>query len=189
VGGLLVSCASTHAATQVGHQGPARTVVDTFDAFSPSGGLVVRISGTTSGNCWTASIAVDVAGAYRCFAGNQILDPCFAPAGQAAPLQLACVASPWAPAIQLTLTSPLPTGGQRSGDPIRPWALELANGARCVSSTGTVPAVQGVNLEYYCSPQHSAGLLDATSPLATADYGDLASGTLQQTSVTTLWRG
>ncbi len=44
------------------------------------------------GRCWTDSIAVNRAGAWRCMRENFIYDPCFAVAGQ--PRQVICGADP-----------------------------------------------------------------------------------------------
>jgi hypothetical protein len=187
---VLAGCASKQPQKQkqaaaVRSDGTASQV---FHAYGADGDLAVKVGDVASGNCWTSSVAAPVAGSYRCFAGNKILDPCFAPAGQAHPTQVACVDAPWSDAIVLTLTSALPTA-EASPAVARPWAFQLANGARCVASTGTVPAIQGVNLGYHCSDGHDAGLPDTSVTPATVDYGDEAAQTVQSVTVTTIWRG
>lgn len=166
---------------------PSGTVTRTFQAYDAAGNLAVKVSDVATGNCWTTSVAAPVAGAYRCFAGNQILDPCFAPPKTAAPTQIACVANPWSDAVVLTLTSSLPKGIPAGGK--RPWAIELSNGARCVSSTGTVPAIDGVNLDYHCTNGADAALADPAAATVTAQYALPPATTLQPVTVTTMWQG
>ena len=193
---VLTGCAShnqpaRHAAStaqQAGAPGThSGTVTRTFQAYDPAGNLAVKVSDVATGNCWTTSVAAPVPGAYRCFAGNQILDPCFTPPKTAAPTQIACVANPWSDAVVLTLTSSLPKGTPVDGK--RPWALALNNGARCVSSTGTVPAIDGVNLDYHCTNGADAALADTAAATETAQYALPPATALQSVTVTTIWRG
>ncbi|MBN9620554.1 MAG: hypothetical protein J0H43_12630 [Actinobacteria bacterium] len=166
------------------------TQVRTFAAYSSAGTLTVPVSTTEQGNCWTTSIAVAAPGAYRCFAGNDILDPCFAAPGSATASQsaeVACVSAPWAKAVVLELTSDLPAATGEAAA-ARPWAFELANGARCVASTGTVPEVAGVNLEYQCAGGYGASLDNATAAKATARYAKIGAATVTSVAVTTIWR-
>jgi hypothetical protein len=185
--------AGSHSATTTQRSTPSKhpTTIESFHAYGSDGELAVKVGDVASGSCWTTSIAAPGSSAYRCFAGNQILDPCFAPAataGTAPPTDVACVNSPWSDALVLHLTSRLPEADSTGGNS-RPWAFELDNGARCVASTGTVPAVRGVNLGYHCANGHDAGLIDPAGPTVTADYGDPAAQTIQQVTVTTIWRG
>jgi hypothetical protein len=191
---VLAGCASkSNALRPTQHQQPAAakprvTTTRTFHAYDNAGRLTVTVADVTSGHCWTASIAAPATGAYRCFAANQILDPCFAPQGTSVPHQVACVTAPWSRAVVLHLTAALPKAGS-TGYAVRAWALRLDNGVRCVASTGTVPAVQGVDLGYHCTDGRDAALLDPNANPETADYGDPDTGTLQPVTVTTIWRG
>jgi hypothetical protein len=184
---LLAACGTSGHRNPAGSS-PAHTVVRTYTPYDASGQLVATVHDVVRGSCWTSSIAAPVRGAYRCIAANNILDPCFAPPGTASPDSVACLDDPWSEALVLHLTARLPNTPPL-GDGSRPWALELANGARCVAATGTVPSVQGVNLAYRCSNGRSAGVVDATSPTVRADYGDPRTATLESVTVTTIWRG
>ena len=135
-----------------------------FDAAGKPAGTV---SATRSGECWTTSVAATVASAYRCRAGNTILDPCFAVTPRAR--TVACAADPWSAVEVLHLTSPLPTG-EPMGDGTRPWAVQLANGVRCVASTGTVPEVAGFLLDYSCRGGSGVSLADLDQPVVTAHW-------------------
>ncbi len=109
-------------------------------------------SAQEQGSCWTGSVVVGRAGAWRCMSGNRIYDPCFElPGGGNA---LACaVRPPWEeqPGVKLTLTEPLPEArGNVSLRGPRAWAIELDDGVRCAHMQGTVPAVDGVPAPYSC---------------------------------------
>ena len=192
---VLAGCAS-HSNNGAGGAGTSgkvsspTTVTRQFHAYRADGGLAVQVGDVARGSCFSTSVAAPGADAYRCFAGNKILDPCFAPAdtspGQAG-VQVACVATPWSRALALTLTQPLPKpAGPKEA--ARPWAFQLGNGARCVASTGTVPAVQGINLGYHCTDGHDAALVDPTASLVTAHYADATKRALDTVTVTTIWR-
>lgn len=189
---VLAGCAS-HKAAQPGQAGgasvPPHTVTKTFTAYRPDGDLAVRVADIAPGRCWTTSIAAPGAHAYRCIAGDEILDPCFAPAKPQTPLEVACVADPWSDAEVLQLSGGLPkTQDGATGTP-RPWALVLQNGVRCVAATGTVPAVHGVNLDYQCRDGWDAALINTSRPLASADYANPRTQALRPVGVATIWRG
>lgn len=164
----------------------ATTTVRSFHAYDSTGALVVAVRDVAQGQCWTTSIAAAGPGAYRCLAGNQILDPCFVSPKNAR--ELACLESPWADAIVLRVTKPLPGAAARSGLH-RPWAIVLGNGARCVAAAGTVPSVRGTDLGYLCPGGRAAALVDGSTSPATARYGDPAANTLRTVTVSTIWRG
>ena len=184
---LLVGCAS-HAAKQ-----PVGTVSKTFHAYRADGELSVQVADVSTGSCWTMSIAATSASAFRCISDNSILDPCFAPARPGRPLEVACIPDPWTGATVLRVSGALPTGGPPAGRTPHPWAIELANGARCVVATGTVPAVQGVNLGYHCRNGANAALADTTGQAgkgqyAKAKYALAGATTLLTVTVSTIWR-
>jgi len=164
------------------------TVAKTFSAYRADGELAVHVGDVSTGNCWTTSIAAPSATAYRCIADNSILDPCFAPAHPSSPLEVACVPDPWADATVLRVTGELPTQAPPAERSARPWAFELANGARCVAATGTVPEIQGVNLGYHCRNGADAALDDGSARRATARYAPHGAATLHTVTVSTIWR-
>lgn len=166
---------------------PPGTATVTFHAYTPKGRLAVPVAQTARGECWTTSIAAPKADAFRCFQGEKILDPCFAPAHPTTPATVACVADPWAKAVMLRIIGPLPRPSD--GAASRPWALALADGTRCVASTGTVPAVHGVNLTYTCAGGGNAEpVAGSTGAFLTARYAAPGARTLQTVKVTTIWR-
>ncbi len=103
-----------------------------------------------SGNCFVSSLAATRADAFRCMAGNEIMDPCFTvPENSSAVI---CVRNPLDPStfVQMNLTQPLP-----AIEPVlplsHPWFLELADGTVCNFLTGATGAVNGQRINYGCS--------------------------------------
>ena len=66
-------------------------------------------------------------------------------------------------------------GSRREGEdpapPPLPWALELANGARCAPITGASAIFAGMRLNYACDDQGSVlGDVDRGEPVWTVSY-------------------
>jgi hypothetical protein len=122
--------------------------------FAPFAATAPALARTLSGSCWTSSIAVSRPLAYRCFAGGEILDPCFA--RTRTDRSVACFVDPWTAGIRLDVARALPADGPIIGA-ARPWALELANGARCIAATGVVGRVGATVLLYRCGRAGAAG--------------------------------
>jgi hypothetical protein len=180
--------AATHASSSAGPGSSATTARHTFAPYDASGQLTAAVVGAhRQGTCWTTSIAVPIAGVYRCFADNEILDPCFAPAVETTPVTLACFADPWHPGTLLTVRGSLPKDDPQLTDG-HPWALQLANGARCVDITGVVPTVDGTAVEYVCGSGRVAGIADTAAGAVTARYGTMH-GPLHAEQIRAEWRG
>jgi hypothetical protein len=179
----LGGCATSSPAAHTSVQGlaPSRTAATT---------ALPAASTTTSGSCWEGSLALyQDASAWRCTASNQIMDPCFTPPGQPDAPQLTCASSPWAPATRLMLTQPLPLEAANSpGSGPRPvWAMELANGDRCVLGTGTATQVGAVTLDYLCTSGGLAGGVDRSHQPWIVRYQPARSSTLQPLAVRNAW--
>jgi hypothetical protein len=152
---------ATSSATSATPVRATTTATHVFAAFDQGGAPAAGVAAHRSGSCWTSSITVSARAAYRCFAGNQILDPCFASSASRSTRVVDCYADPWSHAVQLTLSRKLPAPGA----PLKisqPWALELAGGNHCVVTTGTAPVVAGVTMRYQCDTG-TAGLLNDTA--------------------------
>jgi hypothetical protein len=141
---------------------------------------------TRSGSCFTSSITVAAADAYRCFAGDAILDPCYATT--AAAHTLTCYADPWSSPVAVRLTKALPAGAPT---PVhRPWAIQLTGQTRCVAATGVVPVVRGTPLTYSCRDGGAAALTGApTAALRTAVYRPAPGSALRPVTITDVWSG
>jgi hypothetical protein len=187
---LLAGCASSagHRAQATAGATPPGTSTVHFHAFGTDGALLVPTTArVVRGQCWTASIAAPESSAYRCFQGNKILDPCFAPDDPASPPLLACMDTPWSKALRLHVTGKLPKPAAGASVPTRPWALELDTGLRCVSSTGTVPSLAGVNLTYRCSDGGNAALGGPSGGSLTVRYAAPQAKTLTTMTIATVW--
>jgi hypothetical protein len=192
---LLAGCASGHRTTTSAAVGaeqttkqasspPVGATVTKFRVFAPydrSGAPTAGVAAHRSGSCFTTSITVMAADAYRCFAGNSLLDPCFASPDKR--LVLECYLAPWSRPIELRVRT-LPS----ASSPLtitRPWAIQLAAGARCVATNGTPNLVRGVALSYAC-PDGFAGLRTTTGRTLTALYR-ATDGLVRVSRVTIAW--
>jgi hypothetical protein len=103
------------------------------------------------GHCWTDSIAVDRADAWRCMVDNSIYDPCFS--NPKLKKAVVCDADPSQNKLGfvLNLTKPLPKRDSKPLPDKLPWLLKLADGSTCEVSTGTTAFVDGVTIPYGCS--------------------------------------
>jgi hypothetical protein len=169
---------------------PTAPAQKTFTAYSADGTLRFAVGARRSGSCFATSIVAARAGAYRCISGNTIEDPCFANTAHASgrPTTLACFSAPWSQAVVLTVSAALPAGGA-TGLVRQPWALQLVNGARCVATTGTVPTVAGVALNYLCGSDHDAGIVGAQGRPLYVGYGSPSGTTLARVAIATIWSG
>jgi len=150
--------------------------------------VIDRVNGT----CFTQSLAsASRPDAWRCTAGNAILDPCYQSVlGDGK--ELACpVSGPWsANVVLLTLTAPLPpeTRKELSRDNTAPWAIELANGQRCSLFTGATPPVAGMRINYGCPGGSQAiGDIDRNQPVWRVFFQGEKSIALEQMDVKVAW--
>jgi hypothetical protein len=116
------------------------------------------------GYCWTPSIALRRAGAWRCMIGNVIQDPCFTTPDFSA--AVICGANPATSdaGFLMRLTKPLPAASAAPLPAPSPWIVELAIGqgqipgpyampppkTSCSTVTGTMPIVDGLAAPYLC---------------------------------------
>jgi hypothetical protein len=198
---LLAGCAGGAHAPDAGVQGGHRTdvvptganvtVLRTFTPFGPDGAPAAGVAAHRSGSCFTNSITVAKRNAYRCFAGNDLLDPCFARSRAAK--NVFCYANPWSKATRLRLTKPLGStvGSTKPLRVTRPWAIRLHGGLRCIATGGTTDVVRGVALSYRCGNAGTAGLHPVHHPGRHAQRTALfsgRSGALHDVDVAVEWR-
>jgi hypothetical protein len=194
---LLAGCAGQSKAPDVGGHGGHRTAVvsagtsvtamRTFVPFRSDGAPAAGVAAHRSGTCFTTSITVATRDAYRCIAGNTLLDPCFARSQDAR--NLYCYAGPWSDATRLHLTKSL-ASTVGAAAPIRfthPWAIRLSGGIQCVASGGTTDVVRGIALSYQCDTGQ-AGLYPSQDALQTALFSG-RNGALHKVDVAIEWRG
>lgn len=138
----------------------AHTSHHVFAAFGPGGAPTAGVTAHRSGSCFAGSITVAARSAFRCLSGNTLLDPCFV-VPHSKRRAVDCYADPWSWATRVRLTQKLPhrSAPARIADP---WALRLADGSRCVVTTGTSQLLRGVAMRYECGSSVVAGLLRTT---------------------------
>jgi hypothetical protein len=95
-----------------------------------------------------------VVGAFRCFAGNVVYDPCWMQ--HSASVAVLCPLSPWSHKVVRLRISQLDSYPEdRNGN--FPWGIRLANGYHCVAAQGTHDRFHGRVVDYVCS--HRVALL------------------------------
>jgi hypothetical protein len=120
--------------------------------FDSSGQLAAgyRVAAEHKGSCFTSSLAVDGTDAWRCTAGNEILDPCFQPPRGDGPL--VCLADPWSREVtRLRLTRALPKATPVDAGKPMPWAVETSGDLRCTKLTGATDEIDGQRVSYGCT--------------------------------------
>ncbi len=175
-------------------QPPSATQVRIFTPFV-GGNLSIGLATTAevTGSCETSSAASpERPDAWRCSAGNEILDPCFENLLGDEKV-LACAEEPFsANVVQLTLSADLPDSTVTNEPDFAtglPWALELENGQQCTLLTGATAPVAGMRINYGCPDgAQVVGEVDRTLPLWRVFYQTQnRSLSLDQVGVTTAW--
>lgn len=139
---------------------PSQTAIHIYAPYSAEGKLVVPVSKTSAGSCFTGSIISQRPDAWRCMEGNELQDPCFAAALNSH--SVACPEDgPWTgKVIVITLPGRLPSSGAnilRDNNPNKSpltdpaWAIELVGGAHCIFLAGTSSIVAGLRENYNCT--------------------------------------
>ena len=166
---LAVLAAATVAGAAAG--APATKLVH-FRVFTPAGKVVgVRVTKTLHGSCFSGSIGLPRPDAWRCMAGNFILDPCLeSPLGPRMPL--VCMTYTGEAAVRFVLTKPLPKKFENSPEKrFFAWRLVLANGDVCERFTGTAAGVvQGHGLVYGCTSGGTTTAPNTSRPAWTVRY-------------------
>jgi hypothetical protein len=152
----------------------------------------LQISEKVSGKCFAASAASPTRpDAWRCNAGNAILDPCYQRI-LGDEKQLACpVEGPWSQKIVLlTLTDSLANEPRKEipRDSTLPWAIELANGKHCSLFTGATAPVAGMRINYGCPGGFQVvGDIDRSSPVWRVFFQAESASVLEQVEVAVAW--
>lgn len=158
------------AGTAVG--GGRATAVYTYQPFGANGlKASIKVTETVKGECFTGSIASRRNDAWRCTAGNEILDPCFSGT------QGFVVCPEYFSTRQVTkleLSQPLPAEGN-TGLPTAqkglPWALiALPYAHQCRAVTGMLGEYEGKPIYYNCVQGMLVGKLNRSSPRWTAKF-------------------
>ncbi len=129
----------------------ASTIISVYRPFTPRGSTHLSVL-VRAGTCPSGSEVSPRRDAWRCFSGNEILDPCFS-----SPKRRNVVLCPLAPwfdrGTELRLHKPLVAAQGNHARPstgLTPWALQLADGRRCIYAEGATSVVAGERLNYFC---------------------------------------
>jgi hypothetical protein len=139
----------------------AATDVKRYKAWDANGDPAVNSFSEAAGDCATESFKSSRGDAWHCFAGSQILDPCFE--NPFFEREVLCVSSPWAREGVVVRTR-LDEANRRRRPGGRPWAVVLANGKRCTFLSGGTAVGPGRHrLNYACGRSARAGFLFGTA--------------------------
>jgi hypothetical protein len=150
----LGACLAVAVAITAPVAGASKTAVVIFQPWANGTlGSGFIVSGKAQGSCFTHSLSTDRPDAWRCFEGNDILDPCFAQSPHSD--TVACAESPFSKhMVLLSLKKRLTDGDNATTKWLQPkgmpWGLLLTNGDTCVFATGATDAVGGERLNYAC---------------------------------------
>ncbi|HLR47280.1 MAG TPA: hypothetical protein VK092_08965 [Deinococcales bacterium] len=173
-------------------EAPERTGVRYFTPLSPDGEIAadLQVDAEAEGECFAPSLASPGRpDAWRCSAGNRILEPCFgAPAGQDDAVRLACAGDPFGGEItMLTLSEELPASAEPATEAL-PWAVELGNSERCTLLTGATASLAGKRIDYGCEGGGVvAGGVNRSGPVWTVLYQAKGDAYLEQVPVERAW--
>ena len=141
---LMMLCAtSVQAQMPVSPLTFTATKIVQFAPSLPSGGV-------RKGSCWTESIAVPRAGAWRCAVGNSDQRSVFHGPGESQAARLRRRPRAQADGFILKLTKPLPKVSHQDRKS-EPWIFQLADNSICEAMTGTLPAVNGEPARWSCA--------------------------------------
>ena len=126
----------------------------------PAAGYTITDGGTAQ-SCEAGS---DVAPqAYRCFAGNDVYDPCWLDNADATQDSVLCQPDPGeASAVRFTVASgglPAFLGAPQPVNPTFPWGVRLADGEDCAAVQGTHDIDNGKIVDYACGSDYEHVLL------------------------------
>jgi hypothetical protein len=139
----------------------------------------LKLTTTTSGSCWVTSNVTGRKDAYRCMAGNDIYDPCFAaPSGD----RVGCPLSGTDVTV-LTVADPLPEPDLRGVATV--WMIVLNDGTRCARSSGAGPDPRnGLDATMYCKNNAIVwGEPDTAKPIWTVKVSPDEKGRLSTVTV------
>jgi hypothetical protein len=148
---LLVSGTTTMSSAA---EPPTRVVL--YTVTEPLSGKLrpgYSVTKKLSGSCWTGSLSSARPDAWRCMVGNEIHDPCYAPAANASVVYCPDYRQS-KHLIAILLTKPLPVELGNHGTPNlsgTPTYLILAAGVECNFITGATGVVGGMRINYGCS--------------------------------------
>jgi hypothetical protein len=146
--GLTAVAAAT---ITVGPPPPATAVHETvwFRGGRVAPGLIVTED--VAGRCVGPARSTPRPDAWRCYADEHFIDPCFAPRSRSR--MVLCPLDPWSTSVrQVELVRRLPAAAARPVRPYAPWGIWTANAKRCVIAvSGATLRLAGQRVRYECA--------------------------------------
>ena len=119
-----------------------------FRGAQPAAHLLVTED--VAGRCASSARSTPRADAWRCFADQHWIDPCFSATSRSR--TVVCPLDPWSKNVRLVeLTRPLPRASRRPARTNAPWGVWTANAKRCVLGvSGANLVLAGHPVRYEC---------------------------------------
>ncbi|MCL2394528.1 MAG: DUF4232 domain-containing protein [Acidimicrobiaceae bacterium] len=122
------------------------------DLEGRSSGSVV--SATVQGTCTAGSDVIANVSVYRCFAGHDVYDPCWAVVapGAASAAAVLCLPAPWSKSAVKVVAPHLSAGISISpGEQGEPWGVRLTDHQECLAVQGARNQFRGTFVDFTCS--------------------------------------
>ncbi|MET7780081.1 protein kinase [Streptomyces sp. NPDC005388] len=170
-----------------------QTQVVTISPWSPDGTPAggITITGRSSGSCFGTAESTMRTDAWRCSAGDRILDPCFSPDSNPEDTSALCLDGAPNRMVELSVPQGFPGNNDHmpGGPDIEPITLVLSNGARCSFIGGGTSTLAGQRLNYGCdNGGYLYGYPSKTAALWTISYSAPNSGASVSTPITTVYQ-
>jgi Domain of unknown function (DUF4232) len=120
----------------------------------------IRVSGTVSGSCIAGSDVIGNVSVYRCFAGNEVYDPCWASVtpGSASAGGALCLRTPWSTsAVKVVARGISASIKVKPTDQNVPWGLRLSTRQRCLAEQGAHNEFRGQFIDFTCTGGAATG--------------------------------
>jgi hypothetical protein len=140
-----------------------------FKGGQPRPGLV--ITEDVPGRCIGPARSSPRSDAWRCFADEHWIDPCFSATPRSR--VVLCPNDPWSRNVRyVELTRRLPAVVERRPRPSRPWGIWMANAKQCaIAVSGATLRIDGERVRYECAVSgFLVGYPDARGRLWTIGY-------------------
>ncbi|MER5347848.1 protein kinase [Streptomyces mirabilis] len=193
IGRPAASAPSHTPAATVSSVQATQTQVVTISPWSPDGTPAggITTTGRASGSCFGTAESTMRTDAWRCSAGDRILDPCFSPDSNPEDTSALCLDGAPNRMVELSVPQGFPGNNDHmpGGPDIEPITLVLSNGARCSFTGGGTSTLAGQRLNYGCdNGGYLYGYPNKTAALWTISYSAPNSGASVSTPITTVYQ-
>lgn len=133
----------------------------------------ITITARADGSCFGTAESTMRTDAWRCSAGDRILDPCFTPDSDPAATSALCLDGAPDRMIELSVPDGLPGNNDHmpGGPDIEPITIVLTDGTRCSFAGGGTAVLAGQRLNYGCDNDGSLyGFPNKTAAVWTISY-------------------